>query len=166
MVSALATAILALGPDVYLELGDPNGPAASDSSGNGHAGVYNGVPQFGLDGVPGSGNTAICFYPQSVPTPHNVSVPAGHMDFTSFSAMIFCRVYNAPPPVSPESIMSCSAVNTAGWFLQRPVAAAEPAFGMFNPAGGINSIAFSGGLGALLRQWVQFTCVWDNALLT
>lgn len=163
MVSPLATAILALAPQVYLELGEPNGPTAFDSSGNARNGVFTGVPYFGIDGVPGSEKTGIQFYPQSVPAPHNVSVPAGFGDFASFTAMLYARMYVIPPPVSAECLMACDPDATHGWNLNLGAGITGPTFQVRTAAGGSNSIQCSASLASLVRQWVQIGCQYDAA---
>jgi hypothetical protein len=49
--SAYAQTILSRGPVAYWRLGELNGPAAADASGNGHAGPYFGNPTFGEPGA-------------------------------------------------------------------------------------------------------------------
>ena len=55
----ISTAVLADAPVVYWKLDDPNGPAASDSSGNGNPGVYSGTFQLGKPGPEVGTNAAL-----------------------------------------------------------------------------------------------------------
>jgi hypothetical protein len=61
---SIRTAILADSPTLYLPLDDPTGPAASDASGNHHAGIYYGSFMLGQQG-PESGTTCAYFADQS-----------------------------------------------------------------------------------------------------
>ena len=52
--------VLAKKPVAYWRLGETRGPAAMDSTGNGHNGVYHGTPIFGERGaIDADANTAI-----------------------------------------------------------------------------------------------------------
>jgi len=160
MVSPLATAILALSPTVYLQLDDPNGPAASDSSGNGHPGVYNGITQFGIDGVPGGQDTAVSGFPQSVSSPHRINLANNFIDASSFSWMIWLRYFSFTVSETP---LSATPNNTTGWYFQWNSTAGQFLFAVRRSPASDSTVQVAQGFQQTLNQWVQYAGTYDNS---
>jgi Concanavalin A-like lectin/glucanases superfamily len=109
---SIATAIAALAPTVYWKLDDATGPAASDSSGGGFAGVYGGNFSLLAPG-PETGTFAAVFNGPSGATPGRVSL-AAQTALTTNKFTLLVWMANLSADAQLASIIACSSVTNGG----------------------------------------------------
>lgn len=134
-MTELSTAVLATSPDTYLILDESTGPAASDSSGNGHFGTYQGMRLAVIEGVPAGSSVAPSCFPQVVTPPlHGVVLSSGNVDFARMSAMVWFRTHVNSFSAS-EVVASATRSAIEGWFLQFSSATQQLGWGIGTSSG-------------------------------